>query len=86
MKVTIIYKVYGCDNGGSPVLDTEFFSAKDACSYATAKRGKIHYGLPQVYEYSYHYDPKTQMVLTNREELTEEQIYAMAEASKEEKE
>ena len=86
MKVTTIYKVYGCDTGGNPILNAEFSNVKDACEYTVAKRGKIHYGLPEVYVYSYYYDPKTQTVLTNHDKLFEEQIYATAEVSKEEEE
>lgn len=79
IKHTIIYKVYGCTDDGSPSLYAEFSSVKDACNYAIANRGKIHYGLPEVYKYDYLYNTETGTVTVDSKHLIQEQIYAIAE-------
>lgn len=78
MKVTTIYKVYGDSTGGESVLDAEFYSIADACSYAVATKGKIAYGLPAIRKYNYLYNPKTQQVSMEYERLSEESIYKIA--------
>lgn len=58
-SVTTIYKVYGCDDEGRPILSAEFFDLKEACQYAVSKYGKIHYNLPEVEKHTYTYDQST---------------------------
>lgn len=84
MKVTTIYKVYGCDTGGEPRLSAEFFDGKDACNYAVAQKGRIDYGLPSVRKYTYIYDPKTYSVSSDYERLEPAEIYTIASETKEE--
>lgn len=79
MKETIIYRVYGCDTGGYDNLNAEFTDAVDACTYAVAQCGIIHYGLPRVKKYTYRYNPNTYTVTTDKVEiLTEKQIYDLS--------
>lgn len=77
MEYTTIYKVYGCNEEGKPILYAEFLDLKLACKYAVAKQGKIHYGLPEVEKYTYAYNPKTHNVDTTYEMIKPEQIYYM---------
>ena len=77
-KVTIIFKVYGCDTEGRDHLSAEFSDVTDACTYAVAQYGKIHYNLPKVCKYIYHYNKTTQSVITDYEKLDQEQIYYLA--------
>lgn len=72
---TIIYKVYGCDTGGSPTLDAEFLELKSACKYAVANRDKIAHGLPDVEQHTYSYNPSTFEVKSSRKVISPEQIY-----------
>lgn len=78
LKITIIFKVYGCDMDGRDRLSAEFSDVTDACTYAIAQHGKIHYNLPKVCKHTYCYDKATQTVLTDYEELDQEQIYYLA--------
>lgn len=78
LKTITIYKVYGCDDGGSPILYAEFFSKEDACSFAVANKGRIHYGLPKVEMHCYSYDPVKKTVSAQRERLDEKQVRSMA--------
>lgn len=82
IRVTTIYKVYGCDDGGSPILYAEFLNIIDACCYAVANRGRIHYGLPTVKVHTYSYDADTQRVSTQYETVNEERIYQVAATNK----
>lgn len=78
--ITTIYKVYGCDDGGSPILYAEFLSHEDACSYAVANEGRIHYGLPRVEMHRYSYDPVKETVTAQRELLNEKQVRIVSKA------
>ena len=80
-KVTTIYKVYGCDDGGNPILDAEFIDMMDACSYAVANKGRIHYGLPAVDMHIYAYDQVNKKVSCTRARLSPENVYAVAKAT-----
>ena len=77
MEYTTIYKVYGCNVEGKPILHAEFLNLKYACEYAVAKQGKIHYGLPEVIKYTYKYNPKTHAIDTEYEPISTAQIYYM---------
>lgn len=85
MKVTTIYKVYGCDTGGNQSLNAEFYSITDACRYAVATKGKIDYGLPAVRKYVYVYNPTTNDVMVDYEKLSEDSIYMIAAEAEEDK-
>ena len=76
--VITIYKVYGCDTGGYPVLRGEFLDPKLACSYAVANYGKIHYNLPWIEKHTYCYDPEKQMVEDTMDYLKPEEIQQIA--------
>ena len=77
MTTTVIYKVYGCDEEGKPILYAEFLDLKEACQYAVAKQGKIHYGLPEVEKHTYCYDPDAQAVSHVSETISPAQIHYM---------
>ena len=76
-KVTTIYKVYGCDDGGTPILYAEFLDLLDACSYAVANKGHIHYGLPEVDMHIYTYDQVNKKVSCKRVRISHENVYAV---------
>lgn len=76
-SVTTIYKVYGCDTSGSPILYAEFFDLKEACKYAVRNQGKIHYDLPEVEKHSYTYDQSIGKVEATREIIERGKIYYM---------
>lgn len=76
-SVTIIYKVYGCNEEGQPILNAEFWDFREACYYAVAQHGKIHYSLPEVEKHTYTYDPKCKSVSHESETISPEQIYYM---------
>ena len=77
MEYTTIYKVYGCDTGGSPVLYAVFSDLKPACKYAVANYGKLHYNLPEIEKQTYCYDPEHQTVSVKAETIKPEQIHYM---------
>ena len=77
MEITEIYHVYGCNDDGRDLLDSEFIDFKCACKYAVAKYGRIHYNLPKVVKYTYSYDPKHNTVSERMEVIKPEQIYYM---------
>lgn len=77
MEYTTVYKVYGCNEEGKPILYAEFLDFKHACKYAVANQGKIHYGLPKIEKYTYKYNPKTHTVDTEYEAISIAQIYYM---------
>ncbi len=77
MEITEIYHVYGCNDDGRDLLDSEFIDFKCACKYAVAKYGRIHYNLPKVVKCTYSYDPKHNTVSESREVIKPEQIYYM---------
>lgn len=77
MEYTTVYKVYGCNEEGKPILYAEFLNFKYACKYAVANQGKIHYGLPEVKKYTYKYNPKSHTVDTEYETISTAQIYYM---------
>ena len=74
---TTVYEVWGCDTGGTPVMNALFIDLKLACEYAVANKGKIAYGLPEIVKKSYFYSPVRQTVDISHEEITPEQIYYM---------
>lgn len=76
-SVNIIYKVYGCDIEGFRILNAEFLDFKEACQYAVAQEGKIHYYLPPVEKCTYVYDPETKEVTSSHETIAPAQIYYM---------
>lgn len=76
-SVTTIYKVYGCDTSGSPILYAEFFDFGEACKYAVRNQGKIHYNLPEVEKHSYTYDQSIGKVEATREIIEPARIYYM---------
>lgn len=76
-SVTTIYKVYGCDTEGYRILKAEFLDLKEACQYAVAQEGKIHYYLPPVEKYTYVYDPETKEVATSHETIEPARIHYM---------
>ena len=77
MEHTTIYKVYGCDTSGTPILYAEFLDFKTACKYAVAQHGKIHYNLPEVDEHIYTYNPETNEVTSEVNHIASAQIYYM---------
>lgn len=77
MTTTVIYKVYGCGEEGEPVLWAEFLDLKEACQYAVANNGKIHYGLPSVSQVTYVYDPEFKVVHSSTLQIEPAQIYYM---------
>ena len=77
MEYTTVYEVWGCDTGAFPRMDALFIDLKTACKFAVANEGKIHYGLPEVVEKTYIYNPKRQTVNTTSERIKPEQIYFM---------
>jgi hypothetical protein len=77
MEYTTIYKVYGCNEDGKPILWAEFLDLRPACKYAVAKQGKIHYGLPEVEKHTYCYDPDVQAVSHVSETISPAQIHYM---------
>lgn len=77
MEYTTIYKVYGCNDEGKPILYAEFLDLKPACRYAVAQHGKIHYNLPEIEKQTYCYDPESQTVSVKTEHIGRAQIYYM---------
>ena len=77
MEYTTIYKVYGCDTGGNPILYAEFLNLRLACQYAVANYGKIHYNLPEVYKDTYQYNEETKTVIVDCEAIEPAQIHYM---------
>jgi len=77
MTTTVIYKVYGCDIEGYRVLNAEFLDLKEACQYAVAQQGKIHYYLPTVEKCTYVYDTETKEVDVSHETIEPARIYYM---------
>jgi hypothetical protein len=77
MEYTTIYKVYGCNEEGKPILYAEFLDLKPACRYAVAQHGKIHYNLPEIEKQTYCYDPENQTVSVQAETIEPAQIYYM---------
>lgn len=71
MTITEVYKVYGCDEEGRPILYAEFFDFKLACQYAYAQYGKIHYNLPDIEKHTYCYDEKKKELIESRKETVE---------------
>ena len=76
-SVTVIYKVFGCNDEGRPILSAEFLDLKEACQYAVSKYGKIHYNLPEVEKHTYTYDPKHKLVAHKSETIEPAQIHYM---------
>lgn len=76
-SVTIIYKVYGCDIEGFRILNAEFLDLKEACQYAVAQEGKIHYYLPPVEKCTYVYDPEFKVVHSSTLQIEPARIYYM---------
>ena len=76
-SVTTIYKVYGCDTEGELILKAEFLDLNEACQYAVAQEGKIHYYLPPVEKYTYVYDSETKEVDISHETIKPAKIYYM---------
>ena len=77
MSFTTIYKVYGCTNDGSLIEKAVFTDLREACQYAVANYGKIHYNLPEIEKQTYCYDPENQTVSVNAETLEPAQIHYM---------
>lgn len=77
MTTTIIYKVYGCNDEGRPILYAEFLNLKEACYYAVANCGKIHYNLPEIEEQIYTYTEAEQTVSVNTKTIEPARIYYM---------
>ena len=76
-SITTIYKVYGCNDEGTPTLSAEFLDLKEACQYAVAQEGKIHYYLPPVEKYTYVYDTETKEVDISHETIEPARIHYM---------
>lgn len=76
-SVTTIYKVYGCDEEGKPILYAEFLDEVLACKCAVRNQGKIHYGLPEVVKHSYIYDQSIGKVEDYCEHLEPARIHYM---------
>lgn len=76
-SITTIYKVYGRNNSGSPVLCAEFLDLGEACKYAVRNQGKIHNDLPEVEKHSYTYDQNTGEVEATKEIIERGRIYYM---------
>lgn len=77
MEYTTIYKVYGCNEEGKPILWAEFLDLKLACQYAVANYGKIHYGLPTVDQVTYVYDPEFKVVHSSTLQIEPARIHYM---------
>ena len=54
-SVTTIYKVYGCNEEGKPILNSEFWDFREACHYAVAQHGKIHLYIQHLKMQEQHY-------------------------------
>ena len=77
VKVTTIYKVYSCDDGGRPIENSLFTDFDDARSYAIANKCRIHYGLPVVESHIYTYNPNNQTVSKKVHTIPPERVYGL---------
>ena len=77
IETTVVYKVYGCNDEGKPILWAEFLDLRPACRYAVANYGKIHYNLPEVEQVKYVYDPDFQVVASTTLTIVPAQIHYM---------
>ena len=75
MSITTIYKVYGCTDDGSQIEKAIFTDLVEACYYAVANYGKIHYNLPEIEEQTYYYIPENHTVSVKAEIIEPAQIY-----------